>query len=235
MDIAGRLDALDWSAIEALLWERGYAKTPPLLTSAECETLMALYADDARFRSHVDMERYRFGIGEYKYFDRPLPPLVESLRVATYERIAPIANRWEEALRSSTRYPARLGDLAALCARHGQTKPTPLLLRYEAGGYNCLHQDLYGVVAFPLQMTAFLSRRAVDYDGGEFLLLEQRPRAQTRVEVVPTEQGETVIFTTRHRPVAGARGHYRTTVKHGVARITRGTRMTLGIIFHDAK
>ncbi len=235
VDVRDRIDALDWNAIEASLWERGYARTAPLITGPECDALMALYADDGLFRSRVDMERYRFGVGDYKYFDRPLPPLVDSLRIETYERLAPIANRWETALRSSTRYPERLSGLAEQCARHGQTKPTPLLLHYEAGGYNCLHQDLYGVVAFPLQMTVFLSRRRVDYDGGEFLLLEQRPRAQARVEVLPTEQGESVIFTTRSRPVPGARGHYRATMKHGVARIVRGTRMTLGIIFHDAK
>lgn len=233
--IDARLDGLDWGAIERSLSEHGYARTPPLLTADECDALVALYADEARFRSRVDMARYRFGEGDYKYLARPLPPLVESLRRATYPRLAAVANAWERALGTSDRYPDDLDGLLALCRRHGQTKPTPLLLHYEAGGYNCLHQDLYGDVAFPLQITAFLSRRGVDYEGGDFLLVEQRPRAQSRGEAIHTEQGELVIFPTRHRPVRGARGFLRTTMRHGVSTITRGTRYTLGIIFHDAK
>lgn len=235
MDVAARLDTLDWDAIERQLWDLGYARTPPVLTPSECESVVALYADDSRFRSRVDMERYRFGRGDYKYFAAPLPPLVQGLRAAAYRRLAPLANRWEDALGTRTRYPAHLDGLLALCARHGQTRPTPLLLHYEAGGYNCLHQDLYGDVAFPLQITCFLSRRGVDYEGGEFLLLEQRPRAQSRGEAVAIEQGEMVIFTTRYRPVAGARGYFRAAMKHGVSRISAGTRYTLGIIFHDAR
>lgn len=233
--IAQRLDGLDWDAIERSLWERGHARTEPLLTPEECDALVALYADEARFRSRVDMARYRFGEGDYKYLARPLPPLVESLRRASYPRLAAVANAWEHALGSRERYPDDLDGLLARCRDHGQTKPTPLLLHYEAGGYNCLHQDLYGDVAFPLQITAFLSRRGVDYEGGDFLLVEQRPRAQSRGEAIPTEQGELVIFPTRHRPVRGARGCFRTTMRHGVSTITRGTRYTLGIIFHDAK
>jgi hypothetical protein len=233
--IAARLSALDWEALERSLWDQGYAKTPPLLTSAECEALVALYADDARFRSRVDMARFRFGDGDYKYLAHPLPPLVQSLRSETYPRLAGLANAWEGKLGSRTRYPEDLMGLLALCRRHGQTKPTPLVLHYEAGGYNCLHQDLYGDVAFPLQITAFLSRRGVDYEGGDFLLVEQRPRAQSRGEAIHTEQGELVIFPTRHRPVRGARGWSRTTMRHGVSTITWGTRYTLGIIFHDAK
>jgi hypothetical protein len=233
--IGTRLGGLDWAAIEQSLWDLGYARTPPLLTPAECADLIALYPDESRFRSRVDMARYRFGVGDYKYFAAPLPPVVEALRTHAYPPLAAIANRWEAALRSRRRFPATLRELLALCARHGQTRPTPLLLHYEAGGYNCLHQDLYGDVAFPLQLTGFLSRRGVDYEGGEFLLLEQRPRVQSRVEVVPTEQGEIVIFTTRYRPVRGARGHYRATMRHGASRVTAGTRYTLGVIFHDAK
>jgi hypothetical protein len=233
--IAARLSALDWEALERALWDQGYAKTPPLLTPAECEEMVALYADDARFRSRVDMARYRFGDGDYKYLAHPLPPLVQSLRSESYPRLAALANAWEGKLGSRTRYPDDLTGLLALCRRHGQTKPTPLVLHYEAGGYNCLHQDLYGDVAFPLQITAFLSRRGEDYEGGDFLLVEQRPRAQSRGEAIHTEQGELVIFPTRHRPVRGARGWYRTTMRHGVSTITRGTRYTLGIIFHDAK
>ena len=233
--IAARLAALDWVAIERALWDQGYAKTAPLLTAAECGELVALYADDARFRSRVDMARYRFGDGDYKYFTHPLPPLVQSLRTESYPRLAALANAWEKALGSPTRYPEDLAGLLALCRRHGQTKPTPLVLHYEAGGYNCLHQDLYGEIAFPLQITAFLSRRGGDYEGGDFLLVEQRPRAQSRGEAIHGEQGELVIFPTRHRPVRGARGWSRTTMRHGVSTITWGTRYTLGIIFHDAK
>ena len=234
VDIARRVDALDWPAIEASLSALGYAKTPPLLTPPECADLIALYSDDTRFRSRIDMARYRFGVGDYKYFAAPLPPLVAALRRATYPRLAGVANQWSARLAAKTRYPESLDEMLALCARRGQTKPTPLLLHYEAGGYNCLHQDLYGEVAFPLQLTCFLSRRGVDYDGGEFLLVEQRPRAQSRGEAIQTEQGECVIFTTRDRPVTGARGAYRATMRHGVSRIRRGTRYTLGVIFHDA-
>ena len=235
MDVAARLARLDWRAIEADLWERGYAKTPPLLTPAECGELIALYADESRFRSRVDMAQFRFGIGDYKYFTAPLPALVEALRVHAYPPLAAVANQWEAALGTAVLHPPDLAALLARCRRRGQTKPTPLMLRYAAGGYNCLHQDLYGDVVFPLQLTCFLSRRDVDYAGGEFLLVEQRPRAQSRGEAITTEQGEIVIFTTRYRPVETARGYYRATVRHGVSRITHGSRYTLGVIFHDAK
>ncbi|MBI3636911.1 MAG: 2OG-Fe(II) oxygenase [Candidatus Rokubacteria bacterium] len=235
MTLAARLADLDWTALETSLAEFGYAKTPPLLTPDECESLIALYGDERRFRSHIDMARYRFGIGDYKYFAEPLPPLVRELRERAYPPLAAIANRWEAALGTRQRYPETLAELLRLCARRGQTKPTPLLLHYEAGGYNCLHQDLYGEIAFPLQLTAFLSRRGVDYEGGDFLLVEQRPRAQSRGEAIATEQGEVVIFTTRYRPVAGARGPYRATMRHGVSRITAGRRYTLGVIFHNAR
>jgi hypothetical protein len=234
MDIAARIEGLDWPALEQSLWELGYARTPAVLTPDECAGLVALYGDEARFRSRVDMARYRFGVGDYKYFAAPLPPLVDALRIGFYPPLARIANRWQAALGVAVRYPPDLAGLLAHCARHGQTKPTPLLLHYEAGGYNCLHQDLYGEVAFPLQLTCFLSRRGVDYQGGEFLLLEQRPRAQSRGEAIQTEQGEIVIFTTRYRPVKGARGHFRATMKHGVSRVTAGSRYTLGVIFHNA-
>ncbi len=235
MTLAARLGTLDWEAIERSLWDRGYARTPPLLTPEECAGLVALYPDAARFRSRIDMERYRFGVGDYQYFADPLPPLVSELRTRFYPPLAAIANRWEEALGSRRRYPPDLVRLLEICRRAGQTKPTPLLLHYEEGGYNCLHQDLYGEVAFPLQLTGFLSRRGLDYEGGEFLLVEQRPRAQSRGEALQTEQGEVVIFTTRWRPVTGARGHFRASMRHGVSRVTRGSRYTLGIIFHNAK
>ncbi len=234
-DMADRLAALPWPAIEESLWRFGYAKAGPLLTPAECAALVALYADDARFRSRVDMARYRFGVGEYKYFAAPLPPLVEALRTHAYPPLAAIANQWEAALGTATVHPPDLASLLALCRRRGQTKPTPLLLRYAAGGYNCLHQDVYGDVVFPLQLTCFLSRRGEDYTGGDFLLVEQRPRAQSRGEAIATEQGELVVFATRHRPAEGARGFYRATVRHGVSRVLSGSRTTLGVIFHDAR
>ena len=234
-DIAARLADLDWSAIERSLWDVGYARTPPVLTADECGEMVAMYADEARFRSRVDMARFRFGVGEYKYFAAPLPPLVQALREAAYPPLAAIANQFEAALDTATLHPTTLAELLAVCHKRGQTKPTPLLLHYETGGYNCLHQDLYGEVVFPLQLTCFLSRRGVDYDGGDFLLVEQRPRAQSKGESIATEQGEVLIFTTRYRPVQTTRGYYRATMRHGVSRLTRGERYTLGVIFHDAK
>lgn len=233
--IEDRLAALDWSAMERSLWEHGYAKTPPVLTPDECAALIALYPDDTRFRSRIDMARFRFGVGEYKYFAAPLPALVEKVRVHAYPPLAAIANQWEVALDTAVLHPPSLSGLLARCRKKGQTKPTPLMLHYDAGGYNCLHQDLYGEVVFPLQLTCFLSRRAVDYDGGDFLLVEQRPRAQSKGESIATEQGEILVFTTRYRPVQTPRGYYRAAMRHGVSRLTRGERYTLGVIFHDAK
>jgi hypothetical protein len=231
-----RLARLDWGAIERSLGQWGYAKTPAVLSPSECAELIDLYGDAARFRSTVDMARYKFGVGEYRYFAAPLPPLVEALRRHAYPPLAVIANRWEAALsKTPIVHPSTLDGQLALCRRHGQTKPTPLMLRYEAGGYNCLHQDIYGDVVFPLQLTCFLSRRGVDYTGGDFLLVEQRPRAQSRGEAIATEQGEIVIFATRYRPVEGVRGVYRGAMRHGVSRIISGSRHTLGVIFHDAR
>jgi uncharacterized protein len=230
-----RLQQTEWPRIAQALGDRGWATTRPLLTADECADLIALYPEERRFRSRVDMARFRFGEGEYKYFANPLPPAVLALRRHAYPHLAPIANDWSAALGAKPAFPPDLDEFLAVCAEHGQTRPTPLLLRYEAGGYNCLHQDLYGDVAFPLQMTCLLSRPGTDFTGGEFLLVEQRPRAQSRGEVVPLEQGQIVIFTTRERPVRGARGTYRVNLRHGVSRITSGRRYTLGIIFHDAK
>ncbi len=232
--IADRLGGLDWAAIGASLDEWGFARTPSLLTGEECAMLRTLYGEDARFRSRVDMARFRFGVGEYKYFASPLPPVVEELRLHAYPPLAAVANRWEAALGTRSRHPDSLAGLIALCARRGQKKPTPLLLRYEAGGYNCLHQDIYGDVVFPIQLTVLLSEPGKDFQGGEFLLVEQRPRAQSRGSVVPLEQGEAVIFTTRYRPVAGTRGAYRANMRHGVSRLLGGERFTLGVIFHNA-
>jgi hypothetical protein len=235
VDIGERVEALDWSGIERALGEAGHARTPPVLTPYECAALVALYGDEGRFRSRVDMARHRFGIGDYQYFAHPLPPVVQALRAHAYPPLARIANRWMEALGAPERYPADLDGLLALCASNGQTKPTPLLLHYEAGGENRLHQDLYGEVAFPFQLTGFLGRRGADYTGGEFLLVEQRPRAQSRGEAIDPEQGELLIFPTRWRLLAGARGPSRASVRHGVSRVRSGSRYTLGVIFHDAR
>lgn len=235
MTIKTRLANLNWPAIEQSLWDRGYAKTTPLLAPEECTKLIALYRQDEKFRGRTDMARYRFGVGEYKYFADPLPPLVQQLREHAYPLLAPIANRWMEALRIAEYFPPALSEFLAYCREQGQTRPTPLLLSYETGGYNCLHQDLYGAVAFPLQLTFFLSQREQDYTGGEFLLVEQRPRAQSRGEAVTTKQGELVIFTTRYRPAQGTRGYHRVQVRHGVSTVTSGSRYTLGVIFHNAK
>jgi len=230
-----RLQQLDWPAIARALSDRGWATTPPLLSASECAELIALYPHERSFRSRVDMARFRFGEGEYKYFACPLPSVVLALRRHAYPHLAAIADAWSAALGGKPGYPPDLDGFLAVCAEHGQTKPTPLLLRYEAGGYNCLHQDLYGEVAFPLQMTCLLSRPGADFTGGEFLLVEQRPRAQSRGEVVPLAQGQIVIFATRERPARGARGAYRVTLRHGVSRVTSGERYTLGVIFHDAR
>ena len=235
MTIQERLGQLDWKAIEAALWQRGYAKTDPLLTAQECDALIALYTKDRLFRSRIDMKRFRFGEGEYKYFAYPLPSLVQVLRETIYPRLAVIANAWAKALGQPENFPLSHEKLLACCRRNGQTKPTPLLLRYGAGDYNCLHQDLYGAIAFPLQLTAFLSRPDRDFSGGEFLLMEQRPRAQSRGEALVPAQGEIVIFATRHRPVEGSRGYYRVNMRHGVSTVRSGSRFTLGVIFHDAE
>jgi len=234
-EVEKSLARLDWAQIERDIAGWGYATTPALLTADECRELIALYSDDSRFRSRIDMTRYRFGVGEYKYFARPLPPVVEAMRRCIYPRLAQIANGWAEASRAADRYPLDLDHFLATCRRHGQSKPTPLLLRYETGGYNCLHQDLYGEIAFPLQMTCVLSGVGEDYTGGEFLLVEQRPRAQSSGQVVTLKQGEAVIFPNGYRPVRGARGYYRVNMRHGVSRLLSGTRYSLGIIFHDAK
>jgi uncharacterized protein len=232
--IAARLGRLPWPAMEKDLFDQGYAHVPSVLTAAECRSLVALYPDERRFRSRVDMARHRFGEGDYKYFRRPLPPIVEELRRRAYPRLAAIANRWMAALGDETRYPTALEAFLERCARAGQTEPTPLLLHYEARGYNCLHQDIYGAVAFPLQLTAFLSSPK-EYTGGEFLLVENRPRAQSVGHAITTGRGDFVVFPTRFRPAASRRGHYRCAVRHGVSRVRTGRRYTLGIIFHDAR
>ena len=235
MSVQQRVDAIDWQKTIAELDNAGVATFPPILTLAECEELVALYDRNERFRSRIQMERFRFGAGEYKYFADPLPSIVADLRKSLYPRLAPEANSWMEKLNLPHRYPATLPEFLEVCARKEQTKPTPLVLRYEAGGYNCLHQDIYGEVAFPLQATFLLSRTGEDFTGGEFLLLEQRPRQQSRGHAFSLQQGEAIIFATRERPAMGSRGYYRANLKHGVSTVTSGMRFTLGIIFHNAK
>ena len=234
--IQKRIDALDWNAARASLSARGYAVTSAILTPDDCAEITKLYQDGSRFRGQVIMERHRFGVGDYKYFANPLPELVASLRTSAYPHLARVANEWAVAF-GEDKPPFPLDHAAFLktCHKAGQTKPTPLVLHYEAGGYNCLHQDLYGEIAFPLQMVLLLGQQGRDWEGGEFLLVEQQPRAQSKGEVVSAAQGEAIIFTTRYRPVKGSRGYYRVNLRHGVSRVHSGTRYTLGIIFHDAR
>jgi len=235
LDLEKRLDACDWPAVEAGLDAQGHALLPGLLTPAACRDLAALYAHDALFRSRVTMERHGFGRGEYRYFAYPLPAPVDTLRRAAWPHLAPLANRWNEALGVATRYPAALADYLAQCHAHGQRRPTPLLLQYAAGDYNCLHQDLYGEHVFPLQLAVLLSAPGEDFDGGEFVLTEQRPRMQSRALVVPLRQGDAVVFAVNQRPVRGQRGSYRVRMRHGVSTVRAGRRHVLGVIFHDAE
>ena len=229
-----RAAAVDWQQVAASLDERGYATTAALLATEQCRGLSALYDREEAFRSRVVMQRHGFGSGEYKYLRYPLPDIVEALRQSIYPQLAPIANRWRERLREEGRFPPALAAYLKECHAAGQERPTPLILKYEADDYNCLHQDLYGDLVFPLQLTVLLSAPEDDFTGGEFLLVEQRPRAQSKGEVVPLRQAEAVIFPVHHRPVEGTRGPYRVTMRHGVSRLRSGRRFTLGIIFHDA-
>jgi hypothetical protein len=226
---------IDWAHIADELDTRGNATVAGVLSAEECQSLAGLYDQDKRFRSRVIMARHGFGRGEYRYFDYPLPGIVAKLRASVYPHLAPIANRWNEFLRTEMRFPDSHAEFLARCHEAGQVRPTPLLLRYGPEDYNCLHQDLYGEHVFPLQLTILLSRPGEDFTGGKFVLTEQRPRMQSRPEVVPLEQGDAVIFADHHRPVRGARGIYRVNLRHGVSRVRTGHRQTLGVIFHDAK
>jgi uncharacterized protein len=232
---AGRVAGLDWRTIAAELDDHGSAVIGPLLTSGQCDELAASYEDEGVFRSRVVMARHGFGKGEYQYFIYPLPAVVAELRAALYPPLAEIANRWNEAMEIEDRYPTVHKAYLDRCHVAGQTKPTPLLLRYETGDYNALHQDLYGDHVFPLQVAFLLAKPDVDFTGGEFVLTEQRPRMQSRAGVVRLEQGQGVIFPVRHRPVRGTRGTYRVNMRHGVSRLRSGRRHTVGIIFHDSK
>jgi uncharacterized protein len=229
-----RIDALDWPALGIELDAFGCAVAPKLLTAEECRGLAALYADEARFRSRIVMGAHGFGRGEYKYFADPLPGLIVALRRGLYRRLASVADRWNAAMGVAVRYPAEHEAFRARCHAAGQARPTPLLLRYGPGDYNCLHQDVYGEHLFPLQVAILLSEPQRDFTGGEFVLTEQRPRMQSRAEVVSLSQGDGVIFAVRERPQAGARGAFRVNMRHGVSRLKSGERFTLGVIFHDA-
>lgn len=233
--VASRCAALNWGAIAGELDQHGCAVIGPLLAPAQCEALAALYPEEDVFRSRVVMGRHGFGRGEYKYFSYPLPSAIQELRTSLYSPLAAIANRWNETLGIETRFPGNHGAFLQRCHEAGQAQPTPLLLQYGPGDYNCLHQDLYGEHVFPLQVAFLLSKPGRDFTGGEFVLTEQRPRMQSRAEVVPLEQGQGVIFPVHHRPVQGTRGVYRVNMRHGVSRLRTGQRHTMGIIFHDAR
>nr|WP_293862893.1 2OG-Fe(II) oxygenase [Steroidobacter sp.] len=233
-ELPARIAALDWQRLSDDLGSLGYALIPSLLGPEQCSELAHLYAVKDLFRSRVVMSRHGFGRGEYQYFNYPLPDLIASLRTDIYPHLAPIANRWHELMGIDVRFPASHAEFLARCHEAGQLRPTPLLLQYEADDYNCLHQDLYGEHVFPLQVAVLLSQPGRDFTGGEFVLTEQRPRMQSRAEVVPLEQGDAVVFAVHHRPVQGTRGIYRVNMRHGVSRLRGGRRHTLGVIFHDA-
>lgn len=233
--LSARIAAIDWKAIGTRLNQEGFSTTGILLEEGECAALAAVYGDDRRFRSRVVMAQHNFGLGEYKYFSYPLPKPVQTLRQRIYPKLAQIANDWARALGENDTFPPGLSAWLERCHAEGQRHPTPLLLNYGAGGYNCLHQDLYGDLFFPFQLTVLLSSPGRDFAGGEFLLTEQRPRMQSRGTAVSLRQGEAVIFPVRYRPVRGKRGRYRVAMRHGVSTIRNGHRLTLGIIFHDAR
>ena len=225
---------MEWERVTQELDAAGAAVVPGLLAAVECRALTALYADESLFRSRIVMSRYGFGRGEYQYFRYPLPPEIARLRAELYPHLVPIADRWNRQMRIEVCYPPSHQEFLERCHAAGQARPTPLLLKYGAGDYNCLHQDLYGEHVFPLQVTVLLSRPSEDFEGGEFVLTEQRPRLQSRAEVIPLRQGDAVVFAVNQRPVPGTRGVYRVKLRHGVSRVRRGQRFTLGIIFHDA-
>ena len=234
-DIAARVDAIDWAQVEGELDAQGCAMLKELLSPDECRAIAGLYPDDSKFRNRVVMGRHGFGRGEYKYFSYPLPDTIAALRPALYAQLSGVANRWNEAMGIDICYPGDHDAFLKRCHGAGQTRPTPLLLQYEAGDYNCLHQDLYGEHVFPIQVAILLSEPGRDFEGGEFVLTEQRPRMQSRAEVVSLTQGDAVAFAVHHRPVQGTRGTYRVNLRHGVSRLRSGRRHTVGVIFHDAK
>jgi hypothetical protein len=234
MTIAERLQSNDWNKVAAGMHEQGFAIVNGVLTKKECDDLIAAYNDNNSYRKTISMERYRFGAGEYKYFQYPLPDIIINIRQTVYENIVPVANKWMEVLQIETRYPATHEELKQICHTHHQTKPTVLILKYGKGGFNTLHQDLYGDIYFPMQVVLFLNEVDEDYTGGEFVLTEQIPRAQSKANVLRPKRGDMLVFTTNFRPVKGSKGYYRVNMKHGVSPLHSGNRYTLGIIFHDA-
>lgn len=234
MNIQQKITQLDWTAIAESMNAKGYASIPGVLAPELCEELMANYFATDIYRKSIVMERHGYGQGQYKYFNYPLPPVVQQLREAVYPNIAPIANNWMQVLGMNTRFPESFTELNELCHQHNQLRPTPLILKYHQGGYNALHQDLYGDIYFPMQLVICLSELGEDFEGGEFVLVEQRPRMQSRPMVLKPRKGDMLLFTTNFRPVMGNRGYYRVNMRHGVSEITKGERYTLGIIFHDA-
>jgi hypothetical protein len=234
MDIHQRINLLNWNGIADNMNGKGYACIPNVLTGAECDEFIRQYDNEALYRKTINMERYRFGLGEYKYYQYPLPELIHQLRESLYPNLAPIANKWMRVLNIDKHFPESLAQLLGLCHTKNQHRPTPLILKYGIGGYNTLHQDLYGDVYFPMQAVLFLNGPDTDYQGGEFVLIEQRPRAQSKAIVLKPNKGDMLLFTTNFRPVKGSKGYYRVNMKHGVSELTGGKRHTLGIIFHDA-
>ena len=234
MDIEQRIDGLNWNKAAADIDNTGYAILPGVLTDSECDEFISQYDNESLYRKKVIMERHQYGKGEYKYFSYPLPQLIQQLRETVYPKLVPIVNGWMQALNIATRFPATLAEQLALCHANNQIKPTALILKYAKGGFNALHQDLYGDIFFPLQMVIFLNEPGEDYEGGEFVLIEQKPRAQSKAIVLNPRKGDMLVFTTNFRPVSGTRGYHRVNMKHGVSEITAGKRHTLGIIFHDA-
>jgi hypothetical protein len=235
VDSMKKIEQLNWNEVNRTLNTKGFAQIPRFLSDEECEELKSLYGIPECFRNVIDMKRYRFGMGEYKYFSYPLPPLIQTLREQLYERLVPVANEWMSQLGIDISYPEHHRELIERCKEKGQLRPTPLILNYHAGGFNTLHQDLYGEVYFPFQVVFVLTQPGTHHTGGEFVITEQVPRAQSKAEVITPDKGDAVIFTTNFRPVKGTRGYYRATMKHGVSEVKTGERYSMGIIFHDAK
>lgn len=235
MEIKERIGNLNWADIKADLDNKGYTIVKTVLTADECDNLTAQYPDDQLYRKTVIMERHNYGRGEYKYFKYPLPGLIQQLRESIYPHLAPVANNWMELLSKETRFAATLDELLQHCHDQEQLRPTPLILQYTKGGYNAMHQDLYGEVFFPIQSVFVLDEQGIDYEGGEFILIEQKPREQSRVMVLKPAKGDMVLFTTSFRPAKGSKGYHRVNMKHGIGEITAGLRRSMGIIFHDAK
>lgn len=235
MSISSRLKNTDWSQVASHMNEKGYAVIPEIVSQQDCDWLIDNYHTAEHYRKTITMERYRFGLGEYKYFSYPLPDLVQQMRIQIYPKLAPIANKWMEVLKKKERFPDEFEELQSLCHSHGQLRPTPLILKYGKGGHNTLHQDLYGEIFFPIQLVVFLNDPQSDYQGGEFVMTEQRPRAQSKAIVLKPDKGDVLIFTTNFRPVKGSKGYYQVKMKHGVSEVASGARHTLGIIFHDAQ